>query len=559
MQGAVLIDSLLDRGLISVDQSIVVKTESSQNGTDIETVLLNNGFIDETTVADLKTEATGMQICRFENRLIDPVALSMISVDTAIRYRVFPIYFDSERSILEVAVSSPNDILARDALNSLLYGKCSIEYRLARSADITRAIESSYELELSIDGIVSELGKTDTLASSTATNPNSDILADGVQHPVVRLVDAVIVEAYKSRCSDIHFEPEPGFFRIRHRIDGVLQTARTIHVSHWPATATRLKVMAGLNIAETRDAQDGAFTLSIGGTALDIRMSVFPTIHGENVVLRLLDPATVKLDLAAIGFDAHTRKNLARALKHPQGMTLLVGPTGCGKTTTLYALLNQVADETVNVMTLEDPVEYQLPMIRQCSVNQGSKLDFASGIRSILRQDPDIILVGEIRDRETAELSFRAAMTGHHVLATLHTSSALGVYQRLIELGVDAPVVYESVNTIVSQRLLRQLCPLCKTLTDSDLGQPSHYLPTGCNECGQTGYRGRTAVAETVLVTPELRGWLDEVGSGFELDQRMKTIGHRSLYGAGRALVNAGLTSFNELQRVIGAPDGDVL
>lgn len=557
MQGISLLNNLVDRGLLSEDQSIVLKTESKRQGGDIETVLLDSGFIDHALFDSIRAEEAGMQPFRFDNLLIDAVAIKLIDFDTAVRYGVFPIYYSEEAERLSVAVSAPHDILIQDALNSLLHGKCGIEYRFARASDIARAIECGYEQELSIDGIVRELadwrgsceGDASLAASRRALGNRTP---EESLHPIVRLVDAIIIDAFRKRASDIHFEPEPGYFRIRYRVDGLLHTSRSVHSLHWPATATRLKVLAGLNIAETRAAQDGAFSLSIGSSTIDVRTSVFPTLHGENVVLRVLDPDKARLELADIGFDASTCQHILHAVRQPQGITLLVGPTGCGKTTTLYALLNQLADDTVNVMTLEDPVEYQLPMIRQCAVNGSSKLDFASGIRSILRQDPDIILVGEIRDRETAELSIRAAMTGHHVLATLHTPSALGVYRRLVELGVEPQVVAESVTAVISQRLLRLLCKHCKTPVQQGDKQTGGFSAVGCAECAGSGYLGRTAIAETLVFTAALRSLLVKSESASMIEAELVNTGHQSLYAAGLALIGQGKTSIDELHRVIG-------
>ena len=540
MQGSTLLNNLMQRGLLTEDQSLVVRTESCRNGADLESVLRDSGFIETTVFDSITADETGLVPVKLERLLADAAALELVDQSAALRYGVFPIYLDKELGILQVAVSSPHDVLVQDAINSLLHGRCAVEYRFASARDITYAIESHYQLELSIDGILHELSDH---------KPADGVLPEDTQHPIVRLTNAIIIDAFRQRTSDIHFEPEPGFFRIRYRVDGVLRISRTIHRNHWAATATRLKVMAGLNIAETRDAQDGAFSLAIGASTIEIRISVFPTIHGENIVLRLLDPANARLALEQIGFSKKTRQDVETALSRPQGMTLLVGPTGCGKTTTLYALLNYLADESVNVMTLEDPVEYQLPLIRQCAVNSSSKLSFASGIRSILRQDPDIILVGEIRDAETAELSIRAAMTGHHVLATMHTTSVLGVYRRLIELGIEPAVVYESVSGIVSQRLLRLSCKQCEHAENLAAGNTE---VTVCRHCNGTGYVGRTAIAETLVLTNTVQGLLEQHGTGTVMLRELQALGHITLRDAAAELLQAGLTDNAEVERVVG-------
>lgn len=542
MQGSTLLKELLSRGLITEDQSLVVKTESSRGHCDVESALLASGFVDGEILNTIKADGTGLKPVLLGNLLADAAALELINLATARRYRVFPVFLDQETEILDVAISSPHDVLVKDAINSYLHGRCEVRYCFAALSEIEKAIETHYELELSIEGIVQEL---------SGQGRGSDRLPEDSQHPIVRLANAVIMEAFRQRASDIHFEPESGFFRIRYRVDGVLRVSRTIHCSHWPATATRLKVMAGLNIAETRDAQDGAFNLAIGATAIDVRISVFPTLHGENIVLRLLDPATARLDLDEIGFSGQARHRVQQAVLRPQGMTLLVGPTGCGKTTTLYALLNHLADESVNVMTLEDPVEYQLPLVRQCAVNSSNKLTFASGIRSILRQDPDIILVGEIRDEETAELSIRAAMTGHHVLATMHTTSVLGVYRRLIELGIQPALVYESVSGIVSQRLLRLMCRHCR-VESPVVCDDSALKSVECRFCQGSGYLGRTAIAETLISTPQVQALLEQHGTGATMLAELHKRGHIDLQQAAMELVTAGLTDQAELGRIFG-------
>ena len=279
---------------------------------------------------------------------------------------------------------------------------------------------------------------------------------------MVRLVDALLVDAVKRGASDIHFEPEYAFLRIRYRIDGVLETVRSLHKTYMPGITVRIKVISDMNIAETRAPQDGRLSLTLNGRPIDFRVSTHPTIHGENIVLRILDREKSIISLDKMNLPTATLTRLSLMLARPEGILVVTGPTGSGKTTTLYSLLSQVNDETVNIMTLEDPVEYPLTLMRQTSVNEAVKMDFANGIRSMMRQDPDIILVGEIRDHDTAEMAFRAAMTGHQVFTTLHTNSALGAFPRLLDIGILPDIMAGNIIGVIAQRLVRVLCVHCK-------------------------------------------------------------------------------------------------
>ncbi len=324
---------------------------------------------------------------------------------------------------------------------------------------------------------------------------------------MVRLVNALLVDAVKRGSSDIHFEPEYAFMRIRYRIDGVLETVRSLHKTYMPGITVRVKVVSGMNIAETRSPQDGRLSLTLNGRPVDFRVSTQPTIHGENIVLRVLDREKSIISLDRMNLTKDTLAKLDLMLARPEGILIMTGPTGSGKTTTLYSLLAQVNDETVNIMTLEDPVEYPVTLMRQTSVNEVARMDFADGIRSIMRQDPDIILVGEVRDKETAEMAFRAAMTGHQVFTTLHTNSALGAFPRLLDIGIQPDIMAGNIIGVIAQRLVRVLCPHCKEayapareeralLGDAAQRVSYVYRPAGCTKCDNKGYRGRTAIME---------------------------------------------------------------
>jgi type II secretory ATPase GspE/PulE/Tfp pilus assembly ATPase PilB-like protein len=379
---------------------------------------------------------------------------------------------------------------------------------------------------------------------------------------MVRLVNALLVDAVKRGASDIHFEPEYAFLRIRYRIDGVLETVRSLHKSFMPGITVRLKVVSDMNIAETRAPQDGRLSLTLSGRQIDFRVSTQPTIYGENIVLRVLDREKSIISLERMNLGAATLSRLNLMLARPEGILIVTGPTGSGKTTTLYSLLAQVNDETVNIMTLEDPVEYPLTLMRQTSVNEVARMDFANGIRSIMRQDPDIILVGEVRDKETAEMAFRAAMTGHQVFTTLHTNSALGAFPRLLDIGIQPAIMAGNIIGVIAQRLVRVLCPHCKEAyvpgaeERALLGQaaesaPKLYQATGCKHCENKGYRGRVAIMELLVMDSELDELVARRATVRELRAAAMANQFRPLAQEGIQRVVDGTTSLAEMSRSV--------
>jgi general secretion pathway protein E/type IV pilus assembly protein PilB len=385
--------------------------------------------------------------------------------------------------------------------------------------------------------------------------------------PVVRLIDSILTDAVKREASDIHFEPESGFLRIRYRIDGMLRQIRSLHRSYWPAMAVRVKVMSGMNIAEARAPQDGRITLNIRGRQIDFRVSAQPTLHGENIVLRILDRHKGLVPLEGLGLTEQQLTRLKLMIARPEGIILFTGPTGSGKTTTLYSILNHIKSEGLNIMTLEDPVEYPMALVRQTSVAESVKLDFANGIRSMMRQDPDVILVGEIRDAETAEMAFRAAMTGHQVYSTLHTNSAVGAVPRLLDIGVLPDIMAGNVIGVVAQRLIRRLCPHCKSPYQAEdhearlLGGPAEaprpvlFRPGGCARCDFQGYRGRLAIMEILRMNGDLDEIVARRGTLREIRRAADLAGFVRLADDGLRRVLDGSTSLEELVRVVDLTD----
>jgi len=368
------------------------------------------------------------------------------------------------------------------------------------------------------------------------------------------------------RASDIHFEPEQNFLRIRYRIDGVLRQIRSLHKTYWPAMAVRLKVMAKMNIAETRAPQDGRISLTLTGRAVDFRVASQATTHGENIVLRILDRQKGIVPLDGLGLEPSQLALLKKMIARPEGIILVTGPTGSGKTTTLYSVLNHINTEGRNIMTLEDPVEYPMTLIRQTSVGDAAKMDFANGIRSLMRQDPDVILVGEVRDQDTATMAFRAAMTGHQVYSTLHTNSALGAIPRLLDIGILPDILAGNVIGVIAQRLIRRLCRYCKlpyqpSAAQSKMlgaqpdGVPTFYRAVGCDQCDYQGYRGRMAIMEILKLDSEIDEMIAQRATARELLKVAIAKGFRTLADDGLRRVLEGTTSLEELVRVVDLTD----
>jgi general secretion pathway protein E/type IV pilus assembly protein PilB len=549
--------ALIVRGIISEDQLRIALLEQMKTNQPVGKLLVSLGFVTEATLRDALGESLGQKSIDLSRATVAPAALRLVPKDVAKRHRLLPLDYDAAQHRLTVALADHNDIVALDKLRALGSHELSIETVLAGESEIARAIDQHYGYELSIDGILHEIetGELDTRSLATSS--------DEYSQPVVRLIDALLTDAVKREASDIHFEPEAGFLRIRYRIDGILRQIRALHKSYWAAMAVRLKVMSGMNIAETRAPQDGRISMVIGGHEVDFRCSSQPTLHGENLVLRILDRQRGIVPLDRLGLDDDQLAQLRRMMARPEGIVLITGPTGSGKTTTLYSMLNHINDEGINVMTLEDPVEYPMPMIRQTTVSEASKLDFANGIRSMMRQDPDVILVGEIRDAETAELAFRAAMTGHQVFSTLHSNSALGAIPRLLDIGVLPEIVAGNVIGIVAQRLVRKLCPHCRKHytpgpeelrilgADPHAPAPTLYRPAGCQACDYQGYRGRLAILEILRMDDELDELVLRHATQREMRQAAAAMNFRTLADDGIQRVLAGITSLDEVKRVI--------
>ena len=548
---------LIAQGVISEDQLRIALLEQMKVNQPVGKLLVRLGFLSEATLRDALGESLGSKSVDLSRAVIDAGALKMVPRELAKRHRILPLDYDTTNQKLTIAVSDPNDIIALDKLRALVPHALTIETLLAGETEIARAIDQYYGHELSIDGILHEIetGEIDYRSLSTSM--------DEYSQPVVRLVDALLTDAVKRESSDIHFEPEASFLRIRYRIDGILRQIRSLHKSYWAAMAVRLKVIAGMNIAETRAPQDGRISLVISGRPVDFRVSAQPTIHGENIVLRILDRQKSIATLDKLGLDDFQLDLLKLMIARPEGIIMVTGPTGSGKTTTLYSILSHINDEGINIMTLEDPVEYPVAMIRQTSVSETAKLDFASGIRSMMRQDPDVILVGEIRDADTAEMAFRAAMTGHLVFSTLHTNSAIGAIPRLQDIGVLPDIMAGNIIGIIAQRLVRRLCTHCRKPHPAEAHErhllrlkdqqspPILYRAAGCDQCDFQGYRGRLTIMELLRLDGDLDELIARRTTAREIRNAAIAKGFRPLAEDGLRRVLDGSTSLEEIARVI--------
>ena len=547
---------LVQQGLITQDQLRIALTEQKTQNMPIGRLLVRLGFVTEAVIRDIMARTIGQESIDLTQVLVDAEALRLVPQEFARRHRLLPIAYDADQNLLIVAITEVFNVVALDQLRSTLGQNIQLKTVLAGQAQLDEFIDQFYGFELSVDGILREI------ETGEIDYQSIQAVGDEYTQPIVRLVGALLVDAVKRGSSDIHFEPEFAFLRIRYRIDGVLEQIRSLHKNYWPGIAVRIKVISGMNIAETRAPQDGRLSLNLNGRPVDFRVSSQPTIWGENIVLRVLDREKSIINLEQMKLPRSVMAKLNLMLARPEGILVLTGPTGSGKTTTLYSLLAKLNVESVNIMTLEDPVEYPVTMMRQTSVSETAKMDFGNGIRSIMRQDPDIILVGEIRDRDTAEMAFRAAMTGHQVFTTLHTNSALGAFPRLLDIGILPDIMAGNIIGIIAQRLARLLCQHCKEAytpspeerqllgieTDS---AAKIFRPVGCSRCNHRGYRGRTAIMEILHMDADMDELVARRATPRELREAAAAKNFRSLAEEGVQRVLDGITSLAEVARAI--------
>lgn len=546
-----IIDLLIKQGLVTQEQVDKAKKEIKRTGFSLEKALEKLGFLSEEDIANVRAAALDVPYMNLTDYLIDAELIKLIPENLAKKYKVVPIF--KIGNSLTVAINDPQDIVGLDHIRRVSKMD-TVEPVLATESGIQKILDSYYGVAGSVKEIVESIDK-----EKFAEEEQRDLAEAAEEAPIIRLVNITIVQAVKDRASDIHIEPAEDILRVRYRIDGILYEVNTIPKEFHRAIVSRIKILSKMDIAESRKPQDGRARLKLENKDLDLRVSTFPTVQGENAVLRLLDRSSVLLGLKELGFSQKELEDFDKLIRRPNGIILVTGPTGSGKTTTLYAALTTINSMEKNIITLEDPVEYELPLIRQTQVNPKAGITFANGLRSILRQDPDIIMVGEIRDKETADVAIQAALTGHLVFSTLHTNDASSALTRLINMGVEPFLISSSVIGILAQRLVRAICDKCKekyTLTPAvlkDLGVGKgveFYRGKGCSKCKDTGYKGRVGIFELLMMDEEIRRMVNEKKSADQIQERSVAMGMKTLRRDGLEKVKRGRTSPDEVLRV---------
>jgi type IV pilus assembly protein PilB len=504
-------------------------------------------------------ESAGSEKLHITTMEIDPHIVRLIPREMAQRFHLVAI--GQEDDSLVVAMADPLDVIATDTVAANT--GYEITPRQAESEDIDATIEKYYGDSIDIEQSIQSIVDVEVASGSMGDIDSEQLSIDPDDAPVIRLVNLILLQAIEERASDIHIEPREKSIAVRLRVDGVLREILPPPKRMQWAITSRIKILAGLDIAERRLPQDGSCRVRIMHRAVDIRISTIPTIYGEKVVMRLLDKTNLKTDLEDLGFDPSSLGMIGNAIAQPHGMILLTGPTGSGKTTTLYSALTRINSPDKNIMTVEDPVEYELPGVNQVSARPQIGLDFAAALRSFLRQDPDVILVGEIRDLETASIAIKAAQTGHLVFSTLHTNNATSSVDRLLNMGVEPYLICTSLNLVIAQRLVRRICENCKEIIDPDpalatsfrraapdAGDITFYAGAGCDQCSNTGYKGRVAIYELFPITRGVKAMVlqSQLGSVIR-DQAVKD-GMRTLLVNGMAKVKAGQTTLEEVLSV---------
>jgi type IV pilus assembly protein PilB len=564
-------DFLIGLGVITADQLKKASQEQRQKGERLEQAIVRLGYAKEELALQCLADYFNLPYVDLDTYLIDEKMVKTIPEEMARRHTLMPLF--KIGSTLTVAMTNPLNLLALDELRNKV--KTDVEIAISTEKKIKKTIEQHYgatatTLENTLQHLMkgnmatpsdepSDYKKTHDLAVKDLPTGTMD------EAPAARMLDLVMIQAIRDRASDIHFEPDERALRVRFRIDGYLYESLNLPKPIHPALTSRIKILAEMDIAETRLPQDGNFNVKMERRGFEIRVSTFPTIYGENVVLRILDQTSPLFKLEELGFSEETLNHFKQLIRKSSGIILVTGPTGSGKTTTLYALLNMINSKEKNIITIEDPVEYRLALIRQTQINPKAGINFATGLRSILRQDPDIIMIGEIRDLETSEIAMQAALTGHLVLSTLHTNDAPEAISRLVDIGVEPYLISSSVIGVLAQRLIRTICPDCKTPHQvdpnvmKDLGEEmaklknplTLYRGKGCKNCKQSGYWGRSGIYELLMVNEEIKKLISErVSTQVIRDVAKKTAGLVPLRVDGLRKVLEGITTIDEVDRV---------
>lgn len=540
-------DLLVESGVIS-DEQLDYALKNKSRDEKLGDFLIKENVLTEQQLIEVLEFQLGIPHITLTKYAIDPELLQLVPRELAKRANIMPVRRDKNK--LLIAMSDPMDYFAIEEVR--MATGCQIETSIAAKDDLYRTITKYYDLQASMDAALSEVAANTSEVQQEITDEDS---------PIVRLVNQIIANGVAQRASDIHFDPQETEFKVRYRVDGVLKTERSLPKHMQNMMTARVKIIGGLNITENRIPQDGRIKVNIEFKSIDIRLSTLPTVYGEKIVMRILDISNAATDIAHLGFSEKNEEMFKKMIEKPNGIVLITGPTGSGKSSTLYAALSNLNDEEVNIITVEDPVEYQLDGINQIQVKEEVGLTFATGLRSILRQDPDIIMIGEIRDKETAQISIRASLTGHLVLSTLHTNSAIESIARLQDMGIEPFLISSSLVGVLAQRLVRQICRDCSTEVEPTVREKQIFANNGfdvekirkgrgCSACGNTGYRGRLAIHELLPIDRELKDLILNQASGYEISDYMKTVGYYTLLQDGLLKVLEGVTTTEEVLRV---------
>ena len=545
---------MIDHNILTQNQmDIAYKRRAESVGTqNIFNILLEMEFITSEDLINALDKASNIKYIDVTKAGIDSSVVKKIPQNIAMENKLILFEVDEEKKEIHVATDDVYNVIAFDKVKNLFPSWKLVKF-YTKAGDIENIIYQYYNYEMSLTGILKEIEDKESTNDANVTS------SDNYVNPIVRLVDAIIFDAVQKGASDIHIEPEESFVRLRYRIDGYLQEQLTFHKDHFSSVVVRIKIMSSLNIAETRMPQDGRINYNTMGRAIDLRISTQPTIHGENIVGRILDRKSSIMELDDMGFSDNNIVLIKKLLKRPEGVVIVTGPTGSGKSTTLYSILNYINDISVNIMTLEDPVEYQIPMIRQSHIKASAGMTFSSGIKTLMRQDPDIIFVGEVRDEDTASMTLRAAMTGHQVFTTLHTNNAIGALPRLIDMGISRTLLSGNIICIVAQRLARRLCKSCKieyAPADYEIefldrkeftGKLHRHNPKGCSKCSGIGYKGRIAIHEILPIDKKIDIKILDDSPLADILSQAEMAGFVSLADDGIEKVLNGLTDIQEL------------
>jgi type IV pilus assembly protein PilB len=556
---------LVQKDLLTPDQLRRAKDEAGATGTRLGFQITKLGYIEENTLAEFMSMEYGVPSINLDEFDIDPEVVRLIPEDVAVKHTILPV--NRAGSTLIIATADPSNIFALDDVKFLT--GYNVEPVVAPEEAIRRAVDRYYDSSSSLADVMSDFEDEEFEVVTEGESLDVAELERATEDaPVVKLVNLVLTDAIKKYASDIHVEPYEKLFRVRYRIDGVLYEVMKPPKKLKNALTSRIKIMANLDIAERRLPQDGRIKLKMGkDREMDYRVSVLPTLFGEKIVLRILDKSSLQLDMTKLGFEEEQLRGFKDAIYRPYGMVLVTGPTGSGKTTSLYSALSELNQTTTNISTAEDPVEFNLPGINQVHMHEEIGLNFAAALRAFLRQDPDIIMVGEIRDFETAEIAVKAALTGHLVLSTLHTNDAPSTINRLLNMGIEPFLVASSVNAIVAQRLARRICEECAEedpevapealeeagMTPEEARACEPRVGRGCASCAETGYRGRVALYEVMLVSETLKGFVLNGASATEIKQEAIREGMTTLRRSALNKVAAGITTLKEIYRVSSA------